>query len=84
MDAYAPASSLGWLDFDDGARDKVAETLRALDEPSTLDVLGLGTIRDAFADMLSPGTSTVQTRLRYFLFVAWILKNLEDEGSACG
>lgn len=80
MDAYSPASSLGWLDFDDHARDKVAETLRALDEPSTLDVLGLGTIRDAFADMLSPGTSTVQTRLRYFLFVAWILKSLEDEG----
>ena len=80
MNDYAPASSLGWLDFDDAARDKVAETLRALDEPSTLDVLGLGTIRDAFADMLSPGTSTVQTRLRYFLFVAWILKRLEDEG----
>lgn len=78
MNDYAPASSLGWLDFDDAARDKVSEALRALDEPATLDVLGLGTVRDAFADMLTPGTSTVQTRLRYFLFVAWILKGLED------
>ncbi len=47
----------------------MATLLRSLEEPSTLDVLSLGTIRDAFADILSPGTSTVQTRLRYFIFL---------------
>ena len=77
--AYAPESSLGWLDFDSAASDRVGELLRALDEPGTLDVLGLGTIRDAFSWMLSPGTSTVQTRLRYFLFVPWIFLKLESE-----
>jgi Family of unknown function (DUF6361) len=34
--------------------------------------LGLGTIRDAFADMLFPGTSAPRIRPRYFLIVPWI------------
>lgn len=76
---YAPESSLGWLDFDSAASDRVGELLRAFDEPSTADVLGLGVVRDAFAEMLHPGTSTVQTRLRYFLFVPWICARLERE-----
>ena len=79
MNAYSPASSMGWLDLDAAASERVSTLLRSLDEPSTLDVLGLGSIRDAFADMLSPGTSTVQTRLRYFIFLPWIFKRLEDQ-----
>ncbi len=79
MTAYAPASSLGWLDFDAATSERVAALLRSLEEPGTLDVLGLGTIRDAFATMLSPGTSTAQTRLRYFVFIPWILSGLEAQ-----
>ena len=79
MNDYVPASTLGWLDLDTAASERVATLLRSLEEPSTLDVLGLGTIRDAFADMLSPGTSTVQTRLRYFIFLPWIFQRLEAE-----
>ena len=79
MNGYAPASSLGWLDFDAAASERVSTLLRSLEEPSTLDVLGLGSIRDAFSDMLTPGTSTVQTRLRYFIFLPWIFKRLEDQ-----
>lgn len=79
VSVYTPESSLGWLDFDATASERVATLLRSLQEPSTLDVLGLGTIRDAFADMLSPGVSTVQTRLRYFIFVPWIFQRLEAE-----
>ncbi len=75
---YFPESSLGWLDFDSAASERVGELLRAFEEPGTLDVLGLGTVRDAFSEMLSPGTSTVQSRLRYFIFVPWIFKRLED------
>ncbi len=78
--AYAPASSLGWLDLDRAASERVGELLRALEEPGTLDVLGLGTVRDAFSGMLNPGTSTIQTRLRYFLFIPWICARLEAEG----
>lgn len=79
VSVYTPESSLGWLDFDAAASERVATLLRSLQEPSTLDVLGLGTIRDAFADMLSPGISTVQTRLRYFIFLPWIFHRLEAE-----
>ena len=77
--AYAPASSLGWLDLDDAARERVGTLLRALEEPGTLDVLGLGTVRDAFSAILSPGTSTIQTRLRYFIFLPWIFAGLETQ-----
>ena len=70
---------MGWLDIDAAASERVATLLRSLEEPGTLDVLGLGTIRDAFADMLSPGTSTVQTRLRYFIFLPWIFQHLETD-----
>ncbi len=77
MNDYAPESSLGWLDLDAAASERVSTLLRSLEEPATLDVLGLGTVRDAFSDMLAPGTSTVQTRLRYFIFLSWIFQHLE-------
>lgn len=38
--------------------------------------LGFAPIRDAFADYFFPGTSTIQTRARYFLFVPWIMSLL--------
>lgn len=67
MNAHAPSSSMGWLDFDETSRERVAALLRSLEEPGTLDPLGLSSVRDAFSEMLSPGTSTIQTRLRYFV-----------------
>jgi len=79
MTEYAPASSLGWLDFDDAAAERVATLLRSLQEPATLDVLGLGSVRDAFSQMLHPGTSYIHTRLRYFLFLPWIFQRLERD-----
>ena len=46
-------------------------------ETSTLDELGLASIRDSFADLLFPGTSTIQTRACYFLLVPWTFLRLE-------
>jgi hypothetical protein len=77
MTNYQAQSTVGWLDYNDDAARKINETLRALDEPSTLDPLGLGSIRDAFSDLIAPGTSTIHTRLRYFLFIAWICQRIE-------
>ena len=79
MSAYAPASSLGWLDLDRTASERVGTLLRSLEEPGTLDELGLGTVRDAFSTMLSPGTSTIQTKLRYFIFLPWIFGRLQAQ-----
>ncbi len=45
-----------------------------MDEPGAVDELGLGVIRDAFANYFFPGTSTVQTRAKYFFIVPYILK----------
>ncbi len=79
MDDYAPASSLGWLDFDAAASERVSALLRSLKEPGTLDVLGLLAVSNVLSEMLSPGTSTIQTKLRYFVFLPWIFIKLEAE-----
>src|SRR5579863_4586568 len=48
-------------------------------EQDTIDELGLSAAWDAFADLLFPGTGTVQTRARYFLFVPWIFQLAEAQ-----
>jgi hypothetical protein len=48
-------------------------------EHDTRDELGIGSVRDAFADMLFPGTSTIMTRARYFLLVPWTYQKLERQ-----
>ena len=65
---------LGWIDFSKEERNKVLNVIHLLEEPGAVDELGLGVIRDAFADCFFPGTSTVQTRAKYFLIVPFILK----------
>ena len=70
-------SALTWLDSSERERRSVLELVSALTEPGTLDELGIGTIRDTIADRLFPGTSTIQTRARYFLFIPWILQIVE-------
>ena len=71
-------STLSWLDSSEHERRAVLELVSALNEPGTLDELGIGSIRDTIADALFPGTSTIQTRARYFLFIPWILQMVED------
>jgi len=71
-------STLTWIDHDSEARERSLRILALFQEKESRDELGLGGIRDSFADQLFPGTSTIQTRLRYMLFVPWIYKALED------
>jgi hypothetical protein len=47
-------------------------------EQETRDELGLGVVRDVIAESLFPGTSTIQTRARYFLFIPWMYMDLEQ------
>lgn len=65
-------SSFGWVDFEEKDRQKMLEVIRMFQESDTRDELGIGTIRDAFSDMFFPGTSTIQTRIKYMLFIPWI------------
>src|SRR4051794_9011363 len=76
------ASTLTWLDFSEHERRKALDVIDLFREKDTRDELGIGTVRDALADVLFPGTSTIQTRARYFLFVPWLYKRLERQRSA--
>ena len=64
---------LGWIDFSGDERNKVLGVIHSLDEPQAVDELGIGPIRDGFSDCFFPGTSTVQTRAKYFFIVPYIL-----------
>lgn len=70
-------SSLAWIDFDEAERQRAQRIMALFQERETRDELGLGAIRDSIADHLFPGTSTIQTRLRYMLFIPWIYRALE-------
>ena len=72
-------SSLAWIDHDSKARERTLRVLSLFQEKESRDELGLGSVRDSFADQLFPGTSTIQTRLRYMLFVPWIYHSLEEK-----
>ncbi len=70
-------SSFAWLDYAEHDRRLALDVIDQFREQDTRDELGLGALRDGFADLLFPGTGTVQTRPRYFLFVAWTYQALE-------
>ena len=69
---------LGWVDFSREDREKVLDVMNLLQEPGAVDEIGIGVIRDAFANLFFPGTSTVQTVAKYFLIVPYILKEAAD------
>jgi hypothetical protein len=70
-------SSLAWIDFDEAERQRAQRIMALFQERESRDELGLGAIRDSIADHLFPGTSTIQTRLRYMLFIPWLFRMLE-------
>ncbi|HZZ82690.1 MAG TPA: DUF6361 family protein [Gemmataceae bacterium] len=74
-------STFTWLDYSEHERRKMLDAIALLRERTTRDELGLGGVRDAFADLMFPGTSTVQTVAKYFLFVPWIYLALERKGT---
>ena len=72
---------LGWIDFSNTERSKVLSILDLLEPKGTLDELGISPIRDGFANIFFPGTSTIQTRAKYFLIVPYAMKELELNGN---
>lgn len=69
---------LGWIDFSTTDKNKVLGVLDLLSEKGVLDELGIASIRDAFSEYFFPGTSTVQTRAKYFFMTPYIFKDLEQ------
>ena len=69
---------LGWIDFSKEDRQKALDVINLLSEQGAVDELGIGIIRDAFANYFFPGTSTIQTRAKYFLIVPYVLREAVD------
>lgn len=64
-------SLVAWLDSTPEEQKAARELIAMFSEKESRDELGIGPIRDAFSDLLFPGTSVLQTRARYYLFVPW-------------
>jgi len=68
-------SQIGWVDFSSTDRDRVRQVLSQIYEPGTLDELGIGALRDGFADRMFPGFSTIQTRAKYLITVPRMIRD---------
>jgi hypothetical protein len=72
-------STFTWLAYSEREYQQAQNLASTLSDRETRDELGIGSIRDAIADRLFPGTSTIQSRARYFLFLPWIFQELERD-----
>ncbi len=52
------------------------EVVKLFEDSSTVDELGIGSVRDTFSNAFFPGTSTLHTRLRYLLFIPWLVNDV--------
>ncbi len=71
-------AQIGWIDFSEKDRKKALDVIHLLQEQGAVDELGIGIVRDAFANIFFPGTSTVQTRAKYFFIVPYVMKEVCD------
>lgn len=77
------SSSLTWLDFSEQEQRRVLGVVELFRERDTVDELGVGVVRDALAELLFPGTSTLHARGRYLLFIPWIYQAIERSPRKC-
>lgn len=71
-------ATIGWIDFSTNDRNRVGSVLDLLRPEGMVDELGMGTIRDALANQLFPGISTIQTRAKYFFIIPYILYDYQS------
>lgn len=72
-------STFTWLDTTTQDQRRALDVINLFALRDTVDQLGIGSVRDAWAERLSPGTSTIQTRARYFFFVPWIYQHVRRD-----
>lgn len=77
----ATQPAIGWVLI---SRAEVAKAEALLNDRQrgVVDELGLLSIHQAFADRLFPGTSVLHTRLRYALFVPWLMQSAAGSSNA--
>ena len=70
---------IGFVDYSHEERNRILATLKLLEEHMALDELGVGVVRDAYADKLFPGISTLQTRAKYFVLIPYIFSSAKKQ-----
>lgn len=70
-------AAIGWIDFSPSDRNRVGSVLDMLRPEGMVDELGMGTIRDALANQMFPGFSTIQTKAKYFFIIPYILQDYQ-------
>lgn len=75
---------IGFIDFSKEERDKILATLKLLGTQTALDELGIGVVRDAYADILFPGISTIQTRAKYFVLIPYLFEKAANQKLSSG
>lgn len=70
---------IGFIDYSHDERNKILSTLRLLGDQTALDELGISVVRDAFADILFPGISTLQTRAKYFVLLPYLFQSAKEQ-----
>jgi len=75
---------LGWVFNSEKHRQDIETIISLTQDQGTLDELGLGSVRDGFANLFFPGTTTIQTRAKYFLIVPWLLEEIYKKNEEFG
>ncbi|WP_422753024.1 DUF6361 family protein [Micromonospora sp. WMMD708] len=73
-------SWLSWLDTSREDQQRMRELLKLFSDTESRDELGVGQVRDAFSDLLFPGTSVLQNRARYLLIVPCCYQEAQKRG----
>lgn len=74
-------SSTGWIDFSSEHRDKVLTVVKLLSEKGVIDELGIGVVRNTFANRLLFWIFTFQPGPKYFALTALLLKDYQEHKS---
>ena len=72
---------LGYVHINKEEQTKVLQVLKLTSESVALDELGIGRIRDAFADLMFPGVSTLQKHIKYFSLMPQLYKKASQKKS---
>jgi len=72
-------SHIAWVDFSDKEKSKMHDIINSIRKPDTRDELGISLIRDSLSNLMFPGTTTIQTRVKYMLFVPWLYKIIAND-----
>lgn len=69
---------IGWLDLREEDQKMARDYISALRTEGTVDELGFGILRDAFANQFFPATNTIMTRTRYLIFLPAMYLKIEE------